>query len=103
MIGTSIVRRMWELVLSPVTKITPCTSAVILKFQSQEFSPPDYMRRRRNPSDYLALSEKAKMAGFLRMMAKTVGHIMPGAVPETLHKSGDATKFLPGWCYLGYD
>jgi hypothetical protein len=51
----------------------------------------------------LALSEKAKMAGFLRMMAKTVGHIMPGAVPETLHKSGDATKFLPGWCYLGYD
>lgn len=37
---------------------------------------------------------------FLRMMAKTVGHIMPGAVPETFHKSGDAAKFLPGWCYL---
>jgi glycogen debranching enzyme len=37
---------------------------------------------------------------YIRMMAKTVGHIMPGAVPETINKNGDPKKFLPGWCYL---
>jgi glycogen debranching enzyme len=37
---------------------------------------------------------------YIRTMAKTVGHIMPGAVPETINKNGDPKKFLPGWCYL---
>jgi glycogen debranching enzyme len=37
---------------------------------------------------------------YIRMMAKTVGHIMPGAAPETISKNGDPKKFLPGWCYL---
>jgi glycogen debranching enzyme len=37
---------------------------------------------------------------FLRLISKTIGHIMPGAAPETLYDDHDPKKFLPGWCYL---
>jgi hypothetical protein len=37
---------------------------------------------------------------FLRMIARTVGHIMPGAVPEYIHSSGDPEKYPPNSCYL---
>jgi len=37
---------------------------------------------------------------FIRMIAKSVGHIMPGAVPEAVHPSGDPKRFDPNWCYL---
>jgi glycogen debranching enzyme len=36
---------------------------------------------------------------YIRMIAKTVGHIMPGAVPESIDRYGDPKKFR-GWPYL---
>ena len=38
---------------------------------------------------------------FIRMIAMTVGHVMPGAAPEYVHPSGDLSKFLmDDSCYL---
>jgi glycogen debranching enzyme len=37
---------------------------------------------------------------FLRMIARSVGHIMPGAAPEYIHPSGDPKKYPPSSCYL---
>lgn len=36
---------------------------------------------------------------FLRMIAKTVGYTMPGAVPEYIDPEGDIEKANPMWCY----
>jgi glycogen debranching enzyme len=35
----------------------------------------------------------------MRTIAETVGHIMPGAIPETV-QWGEPEKFHPGWNYL---
>ena len=36
---------------------------------------------------------------YLRMIAKTTGHIMPGGLPEYVHPSGDPELFPPTSCY----
>ena len=37
---------------------------------------------------------------FLRMITNTMGHIMPGAAPEYVHKSGDPAKYPIDSCFL---
>ena len=37
---------------------------------------------------------------FVRMVAETLGNVMPGAVPEYIRADGDPDKANPDWCYL---
>ena len=37
---------------------------------------------------------------FVRMIEKTLGYVMPGAVPEYISADGDPEKANPDWCYL---
>jgi glycogen debranching enzyme len=37
---------------------------------------------------------------YVRTIARTMGHIMPGGFPETVDVSGDQKKFYPGWPFV---